>query len=95
MLQDFTRACVYTRNYRDLADLRRILGVLRELGCDGWLDYKRDCGTARGLYGRGALYWYAVPGSMVVEVPRWSVGREMDREAPDPSDTAVTRHRVP
>lgn len=94
VLQDFTRACVYTRDYRDLADLRRILNVLRELGCDGWLDYKRDCDTARGLYGRGALYWYSVPGSVVIEVPRWSVGREMDCEVPVPSDATVVGHRV-
>jgi hypothetical protein len=80
-LKDFTRACVYTRDYRDLDDLRRVLTVLRELGVDGWLDYKRDCDTARGLYGRGALYWYSPPGTVTIEAPRWSVGREMDAES--------------
>ncbi|AEW98191.1 MULTISPECIES: putative phosphothreonine lyase domain-containing protein [Streptomycetaceae] len=81
VLKDFTRACVYTRDYRDLDDLRRILTVLRELGVHGWIDYKRDCDTARGLYGRGALYWYSPPGTVAIDVPSWSVGREMDRES--------------
>ncbi|GHH20237.1 putative phosphothreonine lyase domain-containg protein [Streptomyces rubradiris] len=53
-LKDLTRACVYTRDYRYLDDLRRVLTVLRELGVRGWIGYKRDCDTARGLYGRGA-----------------------------------------
>lgn len=81
VLRDFTRACVYTRDYRDLDDLRRVLTVLRELGVRGWIDYKRDCDTSRGLYGRGALYWHAPPGTVVIDVPPWSVGREMDRES--------------
>ncbi|MFE2297919.1 putative phosphothreonine lyase domain-containing protein [Streptomyces sp. NPDC059445] len=80
VLEDFTQACVYTRDYRGLPDLRRILTTLRELGCDGWLDYKRDCDTARGLYGRGALYWYSPPGRLAIREPRWSVGREVDGE---------------
>nr|CAI59997.1 hypothetical protein [Streptomyces tenjimariensis] len=81
VLKDFTRACVYTRDYRDLDDLRRVLTVLRELGVTGWIDYKRDCDTARGLYGRGALFWHSPPGTVAIDVPPWSVGREMDREA--------------
>jgi hypothetical protein len=62
--------------------------VLRELGVRGWIDYKRDCDTARGLYGRGALYWHAPPGSVTIDVPPWSVGREMDREAAEPAPAA-------
>lgn len=88
VLKDFTRACVYTRDYRDLDDLRRVLTVLRELGVRGWIDYKRDCDTARGLYGRGALYWHAPPGTVTIDVPPWSVGREMDREAAEPATAA-------
>lgn len=83
VLKDFTRACVYTRDYRDIDDLRRILTVLRELGIKGWLDYKRDCDTARGLYGRGALYWYSPPGALTIKAPHRSIGREMDRETAD------------
>jgi hypothetical protein len=79
-LKDFTRACVYTRDYRDLNDLRRVLTVLRELGVRGWIDYKRDCDTDRGLYGRGALYWQTPPGTVTINVPPWSVGRDMDHE---------------
>ncbi|GAA2692408.1 putative phosphothreonine lyase domain-containg protein [Streptomyces lunalinharesii] len=55
VLMDFTRACGYTREYRGLDDLRRVLTVLRELGVRCWIDYKRDCDTARALYGNGAL----------------------------------------
>ena len=87
VLKDFTRACVYARDYRDLDDLRRILTVLRKLGVRGSIDYKRDCDTARGLYGRGALYWQAPPGTVAIDVPPWSVGREMDRE-PAPAAAA-------
>ncbi|MFI5805003.1 putative phosphothreonine lyase domain-containg protein [Streptomyces sp. NPDC051561] len=81
VLKDFTRACVYTRDYRDLNDLRRVLTTLRELGLTGWINYKRDCDTGRGLYGRGALYWHSPPCTLRIEAPRWSVGREMDHES--------------
>jgi hypothetical protein len=83
VLRDFTRACVYTRDYCGVDDLRRILTVLRELGIEGWLDYKRDCDTARGLYGRGSLYWYSPPGTLSIETPQWSIGREMDQKTAD------------
>lgn len=81
VLKDFTRACVYTRDYRDIDDLRRVLAVLRGIGVGGWIDYKRDCDTQRELYGRGAAYWCSPPGTVDIKVPRWSVGRELDSEA--------------
>ncbi|WP_274919635.1 putative phosphothreonine lyase domain-containing protein [Streptomyces sp. WZ-12] len=81
VLKDHSRACVYTRDYRDLDDLRRILTELRDIGARGWIDYKRDCDTQRELYGRGAAYSCSPPGTVDIKVPRWSVGREMDREA--------------
>ncbi|MFI6803881.1 hypothetical protein ACIBO6_02500 [Streptomyces luteogriseus] len=68
---------------RDLDDLRRVLTVLRELGVRGWIDYKRDCDTARGLYGRGALYWHSPPGTVAIDVPRGrSAGRWTARLPP-------------
>ncbi|MDQ1019995.1 putative phosphothreonine lyase domain-containing protein [Streptomyces afghaniensis] len=83
VLKGFSRACVYTRDYRDLDDLRRVLTVLRELGVRGWIDYKRDCDTARGLYGRGALYWHSPPGTVAIDVPRGrSAGRWTARLPP-------------
>ncbi|WP_246235558.1 putative phosphothreonine lyase domain-containing protein [Streptomyces boluensis] len=78
VLKDFTRACVYTRDYRDLDDLRRILSVLRELGINSWIDYKRDCDTARGVYGYGSPYWHSPRGTVDIETPRRSTGRQMD-----------------
>lgn len=85
ILKDFTRACIYTRDYRDIDDLHHVLTVLRELGIEGWIDYKRDCDTARGLYGRGALHWFSPPGTVSIEAPKWSVGREMDHGSAVPT----------
>lgn len=85
ILKDFTPACIYTRDYRDIDDLHHVLTVLRELGIEGWIDYKRDCDTARGLYGRGALHWFSPPGTVSIEAPKWSVGREMDHGSAVPT----------
>lgn len=65
----------------------RILTVLWKLGVRGWIDYKRDCDTARGLYGRGALYWQAPPGTVAVEarVPQRSPGTRDSEREPRPS----------
>jgi len=46
---------------------------------------KRDCDTARGLYGRGALYWSSPPGTVTIEAARWSIGREIDTQEGAPS----------
>lgn len=78
---DRTRACVYTRDYRDIDDLRRVLGVLRAIGVTGWITYKRDCETAHGVYGTGASYWTSPPGTTEIRTPRLSVGRYLDRVA--------------
>ena len=43
--------CVYTADWTDEADLRRTRGVLRELGFDKPLRYKRDIETINGVYG--------------------------------------------
>lgn len=89
VLKDFTRACVYTRDYRDIDDLRRVLLALRKIGVTGWIDYKRDCDTQRGLYGQGALYWCSPPGTVNIEAPKRSVGREMDRDVASVTTEAV------
>lgn len=81
VLTDFSRACVYTRDYRDMDDLRRVLGVLRGIGVRGWINYKRDCETRRGVYGPGAVYWTSPPGTTDIRVPARSIGREMDDAA--------------
>jgi hypothetical protein len=44
------RACVYTYDSHDEADVRRIRQVLRELGFAGKLPYKTDQETLDGRY---------------------------------------------
>jgi hypothetical protein len=49
--------CVYTRDYSDLNDVRRVLAWLRHLGFNHTLSYKEDNATRARLYGpRSALY---------------------------------------
>lgn len=47
--------CVYTKDYQDIDDVRRVLISLRNLGFHGRLAYKTDEQT-RGLVS-GSLYW--------------------------------------
>ncbi len=58
--------CVYTRDFRDKADVARVLDGLRSLGIEGRLFYKTDQATLSGIYsgegpftktkGRASLY---------------------------------------
>lgn len=45
--------CVYTRDWQDDSDVRRVLQQLRNLGVTSRLSYKTDEATAPGLYGPG------------------------------------------
>ncbi|MFB8119784.1 hypothetical protein ACFC51_28475 [Streptomyces sp. NPDC055962] len=58
-----------------------MLRMLRGLAVDGWVDYKRDRDTARGLYGHGRCTGIPRRAPVTIKAPRWSVGREMDHEA--------------
>lgn len=55
--------CVYTRDWHDRDDVRRVLGALRDLGVPWKLAYKTDAATAAGVYGRGASVYVSQPGS--------------------------------
>lgn len=55
--------CVYTRDYRDSADVGRVLARLREIGFKGRLSYKTDQATLAGQYGRGTSIYTSPPGS--------------------------------
>jgi hypothetical protein len=46
--------CVYTKDYRDIEDMRRVLIRLRELGFTQRLSYKTDDDTIQGKYGKGS-----------------------------------------
>lgn len=57
---------IYAADWRDLADLRRILRVLRDAGLAmGWVHFKRDLETRSGAYlnrgNRGVSVWNAAP----------------------------------
>jgi hypothetical protein len=45
---------VYTRDWQDHGDVRRVLYGLRKLGVSWRLSYKTDEATGAGVYGRGS-----------------------------------------
>ena len=55
--------CVYTRDWHDTDDVRRVLTGLRELGITWRLSYKTDEATREGHYGRGAAKYVSQPAS--------------------------------
>lgn len=48
--------CVYTYDFRDKADVGRVLKGLREIGIEGKLYYKTDQATISGIYARGGPF---------------------------------------
>jgi hypothetical protein len=46
--------CVYTKDCRDIEDMRQALIRLRELGFNQRLSYKTDDDTIQGKYGKGS-----------------------------------------
>lgn len=55
--------CVYTRDWRDVDDVRRVLARLRELSLTWRLSYKTDRATLEHHYGRGVAIYVSQPGS--------------------------------
>ncbi len=55
--------CVYTCNYDDLDDVRRVLVALRGLGFARTLSYKTDEDTLSGRYGKGVSIYVSPQGS--------------------------------
>jgi hypothetical protein len=55
--------CVYTSNWRDKDDVRRVLRQLRTLGFQERLSYKTDDDTIAGGYGSGSAIYVSQPGS--------------------------------
>ncbi len=50
--------CVYTKDWRDCLDVRRVREALRLLGFVKPLPYKSDEDTIRGNYGQGVSKYY-------------------------------------
>jgi hypothetical protein len=55
---------VYTYDYDDHDDVRRVLAALRDLGFTGTLSYKSNADTRAGVYGEGASMYVSKPGSL-------------------------------
>jgi hypothetical protein len=56
--------CVYTRDWQDQDDVRRVLRQLRDLGVASRLSYKTDEATRLGAYGAGSAIYVSQPGSL-------------------------------
>lgn len=60
--------CVYTADYEDKGDVRRVLRALRQDHGIHWrLSYKTDEATEAGVYGRGSAIYVSQPGSLDFE----------------------------
>jgi Basophilic leukemia-expressed protein Bles03 len=64
--------CVYTRNWQDRDDVRRVLRQLRDLGVSWRLSYKTDEATLSGVYGTGSAAYVSQPGSLEFDDRRLS-----------------------
>ncbi len=64
--------CVYTYDFEDHGDLRRVLAELRRLGFTARLSYKTDEDTLEGHYGKGTSAYVSQPGSLDFEDRRSS-----------------------
>jgi hypothetical protein len=54
--------CVYTSDWHDKDDVRRVLRGLRELGISWGLSYKTDEATLDGRYGSGVSIYVSQQG---------------------------------
>jgi hypothetical protein len=55
--------CVYTRDYGNMDDVRRVLGELRALEFTERLSYKEDSATRARLYGPGSTLYTSYSGT--------------------------------
>lgn len=55
--------CVYTADWHDRDDVRRVLRALRDIGVSWRLSYKTDDATTDGSYGSGSSIYVSPPGS--------------------------------
>lgn len=66
--RDVQPIMVYTRDWRDQADVQRVISALRELGITGKAFYKRDEDTREGRYGDGVSIYVSPPGAAWFEI---------------------------
>ena len=58
--------CVYTRDCREIEDVRRVVNMLRKLGFLERLFYKENAATYAGQYERGSASLYESPDNGVI-----------------------------
>jgi hypothetical protein len=63
---------IYTADWADHEDVRRVLVALRQLGVRSRLSYKTDAATIAGSYGKGSAIYVSQPGSIDFEDRRRS-----------------------
>jgi superfamily II DNA or RNA helicase len=78
--EDMHVIIVYANDWRDTADVRRVLKTLRQAGlAKGWVHFKRDIETLAGAYGvrghRGVSVWNARPGDHDEITTKWTTGK--------------------
>jgi hypothetical protein len=66
--------CVYTYDFEDYDDVRRVLAALRALGFGGLLSYKSDEATRARIYGKGTAIYVSQAGSLEFEDRRQPAG---------------------
>ncbi|MGW3465315.1 putative phosphothreonine lyase domain-containing protein [Streptomyces olivaceoviridis] len=62
--------CVYTRDWRNIDDVQRVLTNLRALGTADVLLYKTDSDTLNGRYGTGASTFVAPAAKQKLVIPK-------------------------
>ena len=80
--KDMHVIAVYANDWRDVADVRRILKTLRREGlARGWVHFKRDRETLAGTYAQrgrqGVSVWNARPGNHDEISTKWTTGRSV------------------
>jgi hypothetical protein len=79
---------VYTIDWRDHEDVKRVLCALRGLGIDWRLPYKTDDATIEGRYGRGAARYVSQAGSLTFDDR--SISRHQGHDHALPGSAAPT-----
>lgn len=91
--RDVRLICVYTRDSRDLDDVRRVLAALRALGYHQRLYYKEDNATLALIYGGGSASLYGSNAGTQIRQRRAIVEPE-ERLFDDPKQTRTRSKRA-
>jgi hypothetical protein len=73
---------IYTRDWRDQADVERVIAALRAIGIDRKAFYKRDEDTRQGRYGDGVTIYVSPPGAAWFDITDPSINPTPTAEHP-------------